>query len=259
MESIGELPRLTERREDCAFFHLAWEGVYGSKRTDLQTQMQCVAMSKAAVEAAAALGCTRFVGLGSIMEKEAVAVAEADGAKPGMGYIYGEAKHMAHLVTKATASDLGIAHLWPMLTNAYGELDDSTRFINATLQKILNGETLEFTSGTQIYDFIHVQDAAKALIAVAEAGIPYHSYMIGSGKAAPLRSFVETIGHTLAPEQELRFGDVPYTGVQMPESEFSTETLSRDTDFVPKISFEDGIQRTMAWLKAAKGEQLWTL
>lgn len=253
MEEYEKLPERMRVQEGSVFFHLAWEGVYGPKRVDLGTQLQCIAASKAAVTAAAALGCTEFVGLGSIMEKESVAVAEADGAAPGMPYIYGEAKHMAHLVTKAAASQLGIVHLWPILTNPYGEYDDSTRFINATLKRILHNEPLEFSSGTQRYDFIHIEDAVKAMIAVAERGKPFHSYMLGSGKAAPLRSFIETIGREVAPDRELCFGSIPYTGVQLEDSVFSIETLTRDTGFVPEISFEDGIRRTMAWLRKTEG------
>ena len=251
MEEYSHLPELIEKREGSVFFHLAWEGVYGSKRTDLGVQQKCVKASAAAIKAAADLDCMRFLGLGSIMEKESAAVADADGSRPGTGYIYGEAKHMAHLVTKAMAADSGIDHLWPMLTNAYGELDDSTRFINATLKMIINNEPLVFTSGTQMYDFIHVQDAARALIAVADRGIPFHSYLIGSGKPAPLRSFIETIGRTLAPDSTLHFGDIPYTGVQLRKEDFMTCSLSRDTGFVPETEFEEGIKRTMAWLEGA--------
>lgn len=249
MRELFKLPDYIGEMEDCAFFHLAWEGVYGPKRVDLQTQLNCVSASKSAVEVAAKLKCKRFIGLGSIMEKEAVAVAEADGAMPGMPYIYGEAKHMAHLLTKATAVETGIDHLWPVLTNPYGENDDSTRFVNATLRKIMNDEPLEFSAGTQIYDFIHIEDAVKAIVAVAKYGKPFHSYLIGSGKAAPLRQFVETIGQVVAPEKKLLFGSIPYSGVQLGEEIFSIESLTRDTGFSPKIEFGEGICRTMKWLR----------
>ena len=137
-----------------------------------------------------------------------------------------------------------------MLTNAYGEYESSPRFINTTLRKIIHREPLEFTAGTQIYDFIHVEDAAQALIAIGEKGKTNSSYVIGSGKATALRQFIETIGKTLAPEQTLLFGNVPYTGVQLPVEKFSIEKLTKDTGFVPEISFENGIARTMGWLRS---------
>jgi nucleoside-diphosphate-sugar epimerase len=97
-----------------------------------------------------------------------------------------------------------------------------------------------------------VEDVARALIAIGQKGKPFHSYIIGSGKAAPLRSFIEKMGRSLAPEQPLLFGNVPYTGVQLSREIFSIESLQKDTKFVPQISFEDGIKRTMNWLRKAE-------
>ncbi len=249
MCAYKKLPEKIAVRSDCVFYHLAWAGVSGEDRINVKRQMENVYFSAQAVEAACALDCAAFVGLGSIMEEESAAVAAADGSRPGMSYIYGEAKHGAHLLTKAVAAERGIAHLWPILTNAYGEYDDSPRFVNTTLRKILHNNLLEFTAGTQMYDFIHVEDAAKALIAVGMQGKPFHSYVIGSGKAAPLRSFVERLGMMLAPDRKLYFGSVPYTGVQLPSECFSIAALTKDTGFAPQITWEAGLLRTMDWIR----------
>jgi nucleoside-diphosphate-sugar epimerase len=246
------LPEQISPHENCVFYHLAWAGVSGPGRADLRMQLGNIEAACKSVEAAKALGCTAYVGLGSIMELEAVYVTNADECRPGMGNLYSEAKHFAHLATKALAAKLGIAHLWPILTNAYGEGERSDRFINTTVRKMLHREPLEFTAGTQMYDFIHVEDAAKALIAIGQRGKAFHSYVIGSGQTAPLRSFIETMGQVLAPEQELLFGKVPYTGAYLSKDAFSIEPLQRDTGFTPQISFEMGIKRTMNWMREAE-------
>lgn len=249
MEHYDSLPDRISVQSETVFYHLAWAGVSGAERGDAAVQLSNVVASKAAVEAAAAMGCAAFVGLGTIMEQEAIAVTDTDGTAPGMGYLYGEAKHMAHLLTKAVAAQHGLCHIWPMLTNAYGEYEDSPRFIHTTLRKIMHHQPLEFTAATQTYDFIHIEDAAKALVALGKCGQARHSYVIGSGHAAPLRSFIETIGSTLAPDQPLLFGNVPFTGVALPVESFSIHQLTADTGFQPAISFADGICRTMQWLK----------
>lgn len=249
IDHYERLPSLISAQPDTVFYHLAWAGVSGADRSNAAIQLSNVIAAKAAIEAAAALQCTAFVGLGTIMEQEAIAVTDTDGTKPGLGYIYGEAKHMAHLLTKAIAAQLGISHIWPMLTNAYGEYEYSPRFLNTTLRKILHHEPLEFTAATQIYDFIHIEDAVKALIALGKNGQPQHSYVIGSGQAAALRTFIETIGSTLAPGEPLHFGNVPFTGVELPPKYFAIDNLIADTGFQPAVSFQDGISRTMQWLK----------
>lgn len=249
MADYSALPKRISHQEDRVWYHLAWGGVSGADRSSLQVQLANIQASRDAVGAAALTGCSRFVGMGTIMEAESAAVAVSDGAKPGPGYIYGEAKRFAHLLTKVDAAGYGIPHIWASLTNAYGEYEWSPRFINETLHKILREEPLEFTSGMQLYDFIHVEDAVRALVLIGQTGKTFCQYLIGSGQAAPLREFIEMIGRTLAPGQELHFGNVPYTGVQLSMEDFTIDSLKKDTGFQPQISFAQGIVRTMDWIR----------
>lgn len=248
-ENYRKLPTLLETREECVFFHLAWGGVSGPERNSLELQQANVQYAVEAVRAARALGCVSFVGLGSIMELEAHQAAMQNEVRPNFNYIYGEAKHFAHLATKAEAARLGLDHYWPMLTNAYGEYEYSARFINTTLRKILLGEPLEFTAGTQLYDFIYIKDAVQALCLIAEKGKSFRSYLVGSGNVQPLRSWLECLGRTLASDRELLFGNIPYSGVQLKADVFSIDALKQDTGFVPQVAFEDGLMRTMKWLQ----------
>lgn len=249
MEDYDRLPQLVSSETETVFYHAAWDGVYGPRRSDPSVQLKNVLASQNAVKAAAQLHCDTFVGIGSIMEFEAIAAAEQNGILPSKAYMYGEAKHFAHLLSKAAAAECGIRHVWPILTNLYGEYDTSTRFISTTLHKIICKESLEFTEGKQIYDFTHVQDAARALRLLGESGQAFHSYVVGSGQPRPLRQFVEELGAVLAPDQPLRFGSVPYSGIQLLPEVFSTEKLREDTGFIPQISFAEGIRRTMTWMQ----------
>lgn len=247
--SYADLPTLLDPREDCVFYHLAWGGVSGPERNSLELQQANVQCAVEAVRAAKALGCVSFVGLGSIMELETHQAAMQEGVRPNSNYIYGEAKHFAHLATKAEAARLGLDYFWPMLTNAYGEYEYSARFINTTLRKILQGEPLEFTAGTQLYDFIYIEDAVKALRLIAQKGKSFSSYLVGSGQVQPLRSWLECLGSTLAPELPLLFGNIPYSGVRLESAAFSSAALKQDTGFEPQVAFEEGLQRTMSWLQ----------
>ena len=112
MDSYHTLPEQISRQKECVFYHLAWAGVSGSDRIDLKVQLDNVYASGEAVKAASAIGCDAFIGLGSIMEEEAVAVVKTSGSKPGENYIYGEAKHFAHLVAKAVAAENNIDFLF---------------------------------------------------------------------------------------------------------------------------------------------------
>ncbi len=229
--------------------HFAWAGSAGPERMDYALQMNNALATVELMKFAKELGCTRFVCAGSIMELEVEAAIHSQGSRPGMAYIYGMGKHIAHCMCKAVAADIGMELVWPMITNAYGVGEFSPRFVNTTIRKIINGEPLQFTAATQNYDFVYITDVAEAFYCISENGKPFCEYMIGSGHARPLKEFILEMQQALAPEAVPLFGDVPFTGTNMPLSTFSVEDTARDTGFEAKVSFAEGTAMTMEWLK----------
>ena len=231
------------------FIHFAWAGSAGPARVDYNLQMQNALNTVECLKAAKELGCSRFVCAGSIMEYEVEAAIHSQGSHPGMAYIYGMGKHIAHCMCKSVAANIGIDLLWPMITNAYGVGEFSPRFVNTTLRKIIIGEALQFTAATQNYDFVYVSDVAKAFYLVAEKGKPFCEYMIGSGNARPLKEFILEMVEACGPEAKPLFGDVPFTGTNMPLSTFSIDAIKNDCGFEIDVSFGKGTKMTMDWLK----------
>ena len=231
------------------FVHFAWAGSAGPERVDYELQMKNALNTVECMKAAKELGCNRFVCAGSIMEKEVAAAVSAQGTQPGMAYIYGIGKVTAHAVCKCVAADIGIELVWPMITNAYGVGEFSPRFVNTTIRKIINNEPLQFTAGTQNYDFVYITDVAKAFYLIALKGKPFCEYIIGSSDAKPLKEFIIEMTSALAPDNPPVFGDVPFTGTNMPLSVFDTSDLEKDTGFKASVSFAEGTRMTMEWLK----------
>ncbi|MCM3765774.1 NAD(P)-dependent oxidoreductase [Neobacillus niacini] len=249
---LNELPSLSQKMNDRdidVFYHFAWSGPSGNARTDETLQMQNALWTVDTVRIAKELGCKRFVGAGSIMENETMAAVYSQENQPGLAYIYGAGKLTAHCISKAVAAQIGIEHVWGTITNAYGPGELSPRFINTTIRKIINNEPLQFTSAKQNYDFIYITDVAKAFYLIGLQGKPFCNYTIGGSNAKPLREFIIEMAQTLAPEIELTFGDIPFTGINMGLEEFSTADLKRDTGFECTVSFPEGVKRTMEWLK----------
>lgn len=236
--------------ESCdTFFHFAWAGSAGSARADTKLQLQNAQWTVECLNVAKELGCKRFVGAGSIMENETFAAAFAPGNKPGLGYIYGSGKLVAHTMAKSVAAGIGIELLWAQITNAYGPGELSPRFVNTTLRKIIKREPLQFTSGIQNYDFIYIDDLARAFRLIGEKGKPFCEYIIGSSQAKQLREFILEMKEAVAPDQEFIFGDVPFTGINLPISDFNCSDIENDTGFKAEISFAEGCRLTLNWLK----------
>lgn len=249
---LTEIASLTDKLGDWqpdVFYHFAWAGSAGPARADTALQLQNAQWTIDSLRTAKAIGCSRFVAAGSIMEHETHAAAYTDGNRPGLGYIYGGGKLIAHVMSMSVAADLGIDLLWAEITNAYGAGERSPRFVNTTIRKIIHGEPLQFTSGTQNYDFVYIDDVARAFRLIGENGRPFCEYLIGSSSARPLREFILEMKQALAPERDFVFGDVPFTGIDLPLERFDCGKTERDTGFRAEISFAEGVRRTMEWLK----------
>ena len=178
-----------------------------------------------------------------------MAAAYTQGNKPGLGYIYGGGKLIAHVMCMSVAVDIGIDLIWPEITNAYGVGEFSPRMVNTTIRKVIRGEAPQFTAGTQHYDFVYIDDVARAFYLIGEKGKPFHEYLIGSSTARPLREFLLEMKASIAPDLDFIFGDIPFTGIDLPLEKFDCSQTERDTGFKAEISFGEGVRRTMEWLK----------
>lgn len=255
--SLSKLSDLKDKLADCQeanFYHLAWEGSAGAARGDTTLQLQNAQWTVDALRLASELGCTRFICAGTIMEHETMAAAYTQGNRPGMGYIYGGGKVSAHVMCMSMAAQLGIDLLWASITNAYGPGERSPRLVNTTLRKCLHGEAPRFTAGTQNYDFVYIDDVARAFRLIGENGRPFYDYLIGSSTARPLKEFLLEMGNAVAPELEFCFGDVAFTGIDLPLSCFNCSQTEIDTGFRAQISFAEGCRRTMQWLQQEENQ-----
>ena len=247
--NVEQLKMITQNDEYDTFIHFAWAGSAGNQRVDYNLQLTNALNTVECLKTAKEIGCNRFVCAGSIMEREVEYAVHEQESRPGLGYIYGMGKHIAHCLCKSVAASIDIELVWPMITNAYGEGELSPRFVNTTLRKIINKEPLQFTSGTQNYDFVHVEDVARAFYLISKNGKPFCEYLIGSSNAKPLKEFILEMQSALAPNNMPIFGDVPFTGTNMPLSAFDTTDTERDCGFKAEISFAEGTKRTLEWLK----------
>lgn len=249
LAQIEKLARKVPEQKYDVFFHLAWAGSAGPARADTALQLQNAQWTVDALRTAKKLGCKRVLCAGSIMEHETIAAAYTQGNRPGPGYIYGGGKLIAHVMCMSVAVQLGVELVWPEITNAYGPGERSPRLVNTTIQKCLRGEAPQFTAGTQNYDFVYIDDVARAFRLIGENGKPFHEYLIGSSLARSLRDFLLEMQAAIAPNLDFQFGSVPFTGVDLPLEAFDCSRTEADTGFRAEVSFAEGCRRTMEWWK----------
>lgn len=250
----SEIYGLLNGKEIDTFYHFAWVGSAGPLREDIDCQIDNAKMTVDLMKVAKEIGCNKFICAGTIMEFESFEAVFSQESKPQMSFIYGVGKQLAHSLCKPIANKIGIDLIWAHITNSFGVGESSPRLINSTIRKCIHKEPLHFTSGTQNYDFIYIDDVARAFFLLGEKGKANKSYIIGSGNAGPLRGFLEKLVYTCDKDATPLFGDVPFTGVNLGLSFFSTKEIEKDCGFKISVSFEEGIEKTYKWLKKEENE-----
>ena len=243
MREIRTLPEKVSHTD--AFFHLAWMGTIGPGRNDTLVQTENIRCAVEAVKAAGQLGCKVFVGVGSQAEHgriEGKVTADAP-CFPTNGY--GIAKLCAGQMTRLECAQIGIRHVWARILSAYGPGDGPLSVIPSMLDKLLKGEKPSLTKGEQLWDFCFSGDVAEALCCMAVSGMDGKIYPVGSGTVRPLREYFEMVRDAVDPSLPLGIGERPYNENQVMYLQADLTPLTEDTGFVPKVSFEEGIQRTL--------------
>ena len=73
--------------------------------------------------------------------------------------------------------------------------------------------------------------------------------MLGSMDGRVLKDYIEIIKNKIDGDAELGYGEVPYGKEQIMHLEADIAELTKDTGGVPEISFEEGIEKAIGWIK----------
>lgn len=244
---VSELTRLKELLEGevDAFFHLAWAHTIGAGRNDMPAQIDNIRYTIDALRAASSLGCKVFIGAGSQAEYGRVEGALRSNTPCAPENGYGIAKLAAGNMSRIEALRLGIDHIWVRILSVYGPCDGEATMISSVIGKLLRGERPALTEGRQKWDYLFSEDAASAMLAMARRGVNQKTYVLGGGHSKPLREYIETIRDTVDPTLPLGFGEIAYAPNQVMHLEADLTELCEDTGFEPRVSFADGIRKTI--------------
>lgn len=231
------------------FYHFAWDGTFGSSRNDMYLQNRNIKYALDAVNAAARLGCRKFIGAGSQAEYgryEGKLNAKIP-VFPESGY--GIAKLCAGQMTRILCEQNGIGHIWTRILSVYGPYDGGNTMIMSMIRKMSVGERASCTKGEQLWDYLYSKDAAKAMYLLGIRGIEGKTYCLGSGNARPLKEYVEIIRSVVNSKAEVGYGDIEYSLKQVMYLCADIQELSKDTGYSIDYTFEMGIKETVSWYK----------
>jgi len=249
ISKISKVTQSLPERDFDTWYQFAWEGLFNEPLLDHDIQISNIKYVMDAIAVAKKLGCDRFIGAGSISQYE-LRTLEGQTNIHDKHRVYKTAKLACEYMGRSVASREGIMFFWPIITNIFGEGEESPRLINSMIKRLLSGQRQQLSEGNQIYDFIHISDAARAFADIGECGIEHKTYVIGSGRAKPLKEFLVELRDIVNPDAELGFGEMTFNGIYLPAEDYDISPLREDTGFTPKLTFADGIRRTKDWIAA---------
>ena len=230
-----------------AVLHLGWEGVKGAERNS-PMQAANIESSMALFRIAGDLGCKAFVGMGSQAEYGPAPGKLDESAPTRPTTVYGAAKLSTCLMLDRLGAANGQPFAWLRLFSSYGPGDDPSWLLQYLARMLLSGQRPALTAAQQMWDYIHVDDVAGAVIAAMDARA-HGVFNLGSGQAHRLEDIITTLRDLIDPGLPLGFGEVPYRPDQVMHLEADIARLTAATGWRPQVSLEVGLRQVIDWLR----------
>lgn len=249
---LADISSLTVKipdRDIDSCIYLAWAGASGDARSNAHLQLDNIKFLLETVSVISEMGIKKFIGAGTLMELDALNYIPEDGSIPNPVSHYPTAKIAARFMAKIECSRLGLEFIWCFISNTYGP-GIKSGFIHYAIKNFLKKENVDFTSGEQLYDFVHVEDTSRAFVSVALYGKSNNSYYLGSSKPRKLKEFIMTIKEIVDPDLNIKLGTIPFRGNSLSIKDLDCTKLYADTGFKPIYTFEEGIKSTVSWLES---------
>ncbi len=187
--------------------HVAWYAEPGKYLTS-DRNLDCLSGTLALARGAASAGVRRFVGVGTCFEYDLRGGRLSTQTPLNPLTPYAAAKASTYLTLNQWLPLQGVEFLWARLFYLYGAGEDPRRLVPYLHQQMQAGARADLTSGTQVRDFMDVDDAAAMLVGDALSARVGASN-IASGAGITVRALAERIADQYGRRDLLNFGARP--------------------------------------------------
>jgi len=154
----------------------------------------------------------------------------------------------------AWSKQMGSSAAWGRLFHLYGPHESAGRLVASVIQSILQEQPALCTHGRQIKDFLHVQDAADALVALLDSNVQ-GPVNIASGEPIAVAEVVQEIADQLERPNLVRFGALPAAENEPPLLKADVARLRDEVGWSPRYDLASGLAETITWWKQRQQER----
>jgi nucleoside-diphosphate-sugar epimerase len=245
---------LLTRVQPTHLLHCAWYAVPGKYWTATEN-FRWVEAGKYLLQAFADHGGQRVVGVGSCAEYDWRDGHCSELATPlNPATTYGACKHAFQLFLTDFSKHAKLSAAWARLFFLYGPHEPAERLVASVIKSILQEQPTLCTHGRQIRDFLFVQDAADALVALLDSDV-MGPVNIASGEAVSVADVVQMIADQLGRPDLVRLGALPASENEPPLLLADVARLRDEVGWSPRYDLASGIAETINWWKLQQQEQ----
>lgn len=229
--------------------HLGWFAEPG-RWVDSDRHLDHLAGSLALLQGVAGTRCRRVIVAGTSVEYQGDfgKLLESSPVRPRT--LYGASKASLALIGEQLARQQGWSFAQARVFNVYGPAEDSRRLVPHVIRHLLEGRPCELTTGDQVRDYLHVEDVASALVALAASELE-GPVNVASSQPVTVEALAREIAGVCGRPDLLRFG----TRQAHPNDESrlvaDTRLLRRHAGWSPRFRLEEGLLHTVAWWRDA--------
>lgn len=253
--NLDEFASVTDiQKKYDVFYHLAWDYTSKAFRDEPVRQERNIKYTLDAVELAKRTGCRKFIGAGSQAEYGRVEHIISPDTELNPEIAYGIAKYAAGRLSRKMCDGYHITHIWGRIFSVYGRNDNTETMLNYAINQFQKGETAYFSAGTQLWDYLHEDDAGKIFYLLGLRGNESKVYCVASGQSRPLRDFISDMREAFGKETLCEFAK-DSEGVKPYSLQADINELVKDICYRPQITFAEGIADIIAYQRGEQDEK----
>mgnify|MGYP003790236475 CR=1 FL=1 len=177
---------------------------------------------------------------------------------------YSASKAASDHLVRAWGETYGLPTLVTNCSNNYGHYQFPEKLIPLMIMNAFKGKPLPiYGDGSNVRDWLHVDDHSRALYLVATEGQPGETYNIGGNNEKTNLDVVNTICELMEsynpPARDVKYKDLITHVADRPGHDFryaiDTSKIERELGWQPQETFESGLQKTVEWYLA---NQAWS-